>query len=81
MVVGDYREDFLELLARALKEWQDEMIRAGYGDRIDKFVTDSGIEIKTVYTPVDVASTHYMEKIGLPGQYPFTRGIHYRFGL
>jgi methylmalonyl-CoA mutase N-terminal domain/subunit len=75
--LGDYSEDFIQALARALKEFHDEMVRAGYKDRLNMFLTDSGIEIKTVYTPLDIASTSYFEKIGLPGQYPFTRGIHY----
>ncbi|MEM2204184.1 MAG: methylmalonyl-CoA mutase family protein [Sulfolobales archaeon] len=75
--MGDYSKEFLEMLARALREWQEEMIKAGYRDRLDKFTTDSGIEVKTVYTPLDIEATRYMDKIGLPGQYPFTRGIHY----
>jgi methylmalonyl-CoA mutase, N-terminal domain len=35
-----------------------------------KFQTDSGIEIKSVYTEKDGASNE------LPGKFPFTRGIH-----
>ncbi len=40
------------------------------------FVTDVGIEVKPVYTPLDVAQSGrpYLEDIGFPGQYPFTRG-------
>jgi methylmalonyl-CoA mutase N-terminal domain/subunit len=42
--------------------------------RLD-FVTDSGIPIKPYYTPGDV--DHEMQsKMGQPGEYPFTRGIH-----
>src|SRR5690349_11613892 len=37
--------------------------------------TDSGIEIKTVYDAGDVAGGIY-ERLGEPGDYPFTRGIH-----
>ncbi len=37
--------------------------------------TDSGIEIKTVYTADDLPPD-LDEKLGLPGEYPFTRGIH-----
>lgn len=74
---GDYRDDFISALSRALVEWAEEMEKSGYRDRKDKFYTDSGIEVKTVYTPADVASKSYLEEIGLPGEYPFTRGIHY----
>ena len=49
----------------------------------DKVVrNESGLEIKTLYTSEDaVASriddyTDYVEGIGAPGEYPFTRGIH-----
>jgi methylmalonyl-CoA mutase N-terminal domain/subunit len=37
--------------------------------------TDSGIEIQTVYTDDDVAPD-LDERLGEPGEYPFTRGIH-----
>src|SRR5215204_6307768 len=37
--------------------------------------TDSGIEIQTVYDDDDVAPG-LEERLGDPGQYPFTRGIH-----
>src|SRR5215468_9318151 len=41
-------------------------------ERRDQFYTHGGIPVKRVYTPLDV-NTPY-EDIGLPGQYPFTRG-------
>jgi methylmalonyl-CoA mutase, N-terminal domain len=37
--------------------------------------TDSGIEIKTVYDENDVAPG-LEERLGKPGEYPFTRGVH-----
>ncbi len=37
--------------------------------------TDSGIEIERVYTDADVAEA-LEERLGEPGEYPFTRGIH-----
>jgi methylmalonyl-CoA mutase N-terminal domain/subunit len=37
--------------------------------------TSSGLEVKGLYTPEDVRDIHYDTDIGLPGQYPFTRGI------
>jgi methylmalonyl-CoA mutase N-terminal domain/subunit len=41
-----------------------------------KIVLESGIEVKPVYGPQDVATGSAEEKIGSPGEYPFTRGIH-----
>jgi len=37
--------------------------------------TDSGIEVKRLYTEEDVASG-LPDRLGEPGEYPFTRGIH-----
>ena len=39
-------------------------------------VLESGIEVKPLYTAKDVEDTGGDEAIGLPGQFPFTRGIH-----
>lgn len=36
--------------------------------------TSSGIELKPVYSPVDVASIDHDRDLGFPGAYPFTRG-------
>ena len=38
--------------------------------------TDSGIEIQPVYEPEDIADLDLEERLGEPGEYPFTRGIH-----
>jgi methylmalonyl-CoA mutase N-terminal domain/subunit len=38
--------------------------------------TDSGIETKVVYDKADVEGLDLDERLGKPGEYPFTRGIH-----
>jgi methylmalonyl-CoA mutase, N-terminal domain len=38
--------------------------------------TDSGIETKVVYDEQDIADLELEERLGKPGEYPFTRGIH-----
>jgi methylmalonyl-CoA mutase N-terminal domain/subunit len=38
--------------------------------------TDSGIEIDVVYDEGDIAGLDLEERLGKPGEYPFTRGIH-----
>lgn len=46
-------------------------------ERKEKFMTDDGFEIKRVYTPADLGEDwDYMEKLGFPGEYPFTRGVY-----
>lgn len=41
-----------------------------------KFTTVSGEEVNPLYTPDDIADIAYLDDIGFPGQYPYTRGIH-----
>ena len=41
-----------------------------------QFTTISDLEIKRLYTPQDIASQSFLEDIGWPGEYPFTRGVH-----
>ena len=39
-------------------------------------VNESGIEVKPLYTAADVEASGGAGMIGLPGEYPFARGIH-----
>jgi methylmalonyl-CoA mutase N-terminal domain/subunit len=45
-----------------------------FPERKPKFETLSGIEAKRVYTPEDGAQ-NYDAQLGMPGEYPFTRGV------
>ncbi len=40
-----------------------------------KFENLSGVSIKNLYTPEDVAHLDYLKDLGFPGEYPFLRGI------
>lgn len=46
-----------------------------FPERKQKFTSSSGYEIKRVYTPEDVESIDYVNDIGFPGDYPYTRGV------
>jgi len=35
-----------------------------------------GKPVKVVYSPEDGDDEHYLEKVGFPGQYPYTRGVY-----
>ncbi|MBZ5515800.1 MAG: methylmalonyl-CoA mutase [Acidobacteriia bacterium] len=41
-----------------------------------KFSTSSGLELKESYRPEDLAGWAPEQDLGIPGEYPFTRGIH-----
>ena len=38
--------------------------------------TDSGIEQKILYDESDIAQLDLPERLGVPGEYPYTRGVH-----
>jgi len=44
-------------------------------EREPVFKTTSQIEMKRLYTPVDVDDMDYCCDLGFPGEYPFTRGV------
>ncbi|ODN31109.1 acyl-CoA mutase large subunit family protein [Fervidobacterium thailandense] len=44
-------------------------------ERKQVFMSSSGYEIKRLYTPEDVEGLNYLEDLGFPGEYPFTRGV------
>jgi len=44
-------------------------------ERKQVFTSSSGYEIKRLYTPEDIEGLNYLEDLGFPGEYPFTRGV------
>jgi len=61
-------------LAGARAAWQSELDAAG----VLPASTDSDIDVAPLYTPLDVGveDPSYLEQRGLPGRFPFTRGIY-----
>ena len=45
-------------------------------EKKDERRTDSGIEVKPLYRPEDLESFDYSDKLGDPGEYPYTRGVY-----
>jgi methylmalonyl-CoA mutase N-terminal domain/subunit len=61
------------------QEWQDRTYRP-FVDRAPeremRFESLSGIPVQPLYTPEDIAGRSYEERLGYPGEYPFTRGVY-----
>ena len=49
---------------------------AGASERQRSFTTISGVTVKPVYGPDDVAGVDPGRDLGAPGSFPFTRGVH-----
>jgi len=63
---------------RELKRWEGTTLAKvlkRFPERRENFKTTSGIELNRVYTPLDLQEFDYSEKLGFPGDYPFTRGV------
>ena len=59
-------------IAEGRKRWQERYEQAGTRDA--DFTTLSGMEVDPLYAPS--APTPGFERIGWPGEYPFTRGLY-----
>jgi methylmalonyl-CoA mutase N-terminal domain/subunit len=62
----------------ARQRWQDRYDTALTGGRVRDadFTTLSGVEVDPVYGPADESAVPGFERIGYPGEFPFTRGLH-----
>jgi methylmalonyl-CoA mutase N-terminal domain/subunit len=60
---------------KAKYEAQVEKVLKKMPERKAEFATTSGIPVARVYTPLDMQDFDYIERLGLPGQYPFTRAV------
>jgi methylmalonyl-CoA mutase N-terminal domain/subunit len=68
-----YDHEKLKRLSEKRVEWNE---RSEDGERADPFMTTSGRAIRRVYDPTDLGDLEYERDLGMPGEYPYTRGIH-----
>ena len=61
-------------LEERVRAWEER--RAAQPVRDIDFTTTSSMEVAPIYTPLDTAGIDPLEDIGLPGQYPYTRGVY-----
>lgn len=59
-----------EKLQHGLNEYEAKVAKA-----TAKFPERKNFEAQRLYTPLDIEDFDYGEKLGFPGQYPFTRGV------
>jgi methylmalonyl-CoA mutase, N-terminal domain len=54
----------------------ERWVKAAAPDTLPRAESESGIPVKPVYTPLDADDERYASAVGMPGEYPFTRGIY-----
>ena len=72
------KEDALETMAEARQRWENAKAKSEAQVPFWKkdFTTVSGMEVPHLVTPEQVADVDPRTDIGIPGEYPYTRGIH-----
>ena len=75
-----FNKNFIARLKEKLKEWDKSAERFRAKKSMPRFFTVSGEDINELYTPDSIKGgddeNYYDEHIGLPGQFPYTRGVH-----
>jgi len=66
-------------LRRSLHDWEEGPLKEtlqNFPERQERFITTSSEPVERLYTPLDLENMDYAQRLGLPGEYPYTRGIH-----
>jgi methylmalonyl-CoA mutase N-terminal domain/subunit len=74
-----YDKAKLDDLRRGYERWEETGLQqslARMPERQERFITTSSEPVNRLYTPLDIAELDYLRDLGLPGEYPFTRGVH-----
>jgi methylmalonyl-CoA mutase N-terminal domain/subunit len=72
------KEELERIRAERLR-WEDTLLNKMLDkkpERYDEFITTSSKPIGRLYTPLDIADLDYHKDIGMPGDFPYIRGVH-----
>jgi methylmalonyl-CoA mutase, N-terminal domain len=73
-----FDQDEVARIAEQKRRWEATDVAkatARMPERQEHFTTQSGMPIKRLYTPDDVAGMSYERDLGFPGEPPYTRGV------
>ncbi|MCB9130593.1 MAG: methylmalonyl-CoA mutase family protein [Anaerolineales bacterium] len=65
-------------ISEAREQWTSTSLKKTldrFPERQPEFETSSGIPVDIVYTPPDELAGDYLETLGFPGDFPYTRGV------
>ena len=65
-------------IAEKKKKWEQETLKKvldKHPERKEEFATISDMPVNRVYAPDDLEGADYLEDLGFPGEYPYTRGV------
>lgn len=73
-----YKQEEIERVRESKEQWENGMVKkviSRFPEQKPEYVNSSGVKLDRVYTPADLADLDYVNDLGYPGQYPFTRGV------
>jgi len=74
-----YDREMIEELEEKRKRWEEKTygpLKEKKGELKDRFQNLSWMDIAPVHTPLDIKDHEPLRDAGLPGEYPYLRGIH-----
>ena len=76
-----YDRKKLDELKDSLEKWEKTSLQKALAQLPERnapqdFITTSSESINRLYSPLDIAEMDYASDLGLPGEYPYTRGVH-----
>ena len=72
-----FDKEKMDQISKSKEKWEDktlDKVLSRFPERKEEFKTGSGEKVKRLYTPEDIKELDYMEDLGFPGEYPYTRG-------
>ena len=63
-------DEELKEIQKRKKEWEEGALKSSL-ERLGRKESPNRF-----YTPLDIKNHNFLEKVGFPGEYPFTSGIH-----
>ena len=77
--MSDWEPSAIQKIRDSVEQWEETDVRqaqARIPERKRPFTTMSGAPVDRLYTPASFADLNYDRDLGMPGRYPFTRGVH-----
>jgi methylmalonyl-CoA mutase, N-terminal domain len=76
-----YSHEAIQALSEDEARWSDTTLAktlARFPERKaeDGYITTSSQRINRLYTPLDIPNFDYSRDLGMPGEYPYVRGVH-----
>jgi methylmalonyl-CoA mutase N-terminal domain/subunit len=74
-----YDRKKLDELKDLLEKWEKTSLKKALvqlPESKQDFITTSSESINRLYSPLDIAELDYASDLEMPGEYPFTRGVH-----